>query len=75
MARDDAAVPYAPLTFSLDYETDALSGSHAHWDHMGDPSTFDGKTDLIVGPGFKNHYLSGDGGNSALGGVLPSDVK
>ena len=63
------------LMFKLGYNADDMPLSHAHWDHMGDPSTFDGKTDLVVGPGFKDHYLSGGGGNSALGGVLQSDVK
>jgi hypothetical protein len=37
-------------------------------------STFPGHTDLVVGPGFKDYYLGGDG-NSALGGILPSDVE
>lgn len=50
------------------------SPSHAHWDHTGDMSTFPGHTDLVVGRGFKDHFLRGVG-NSALGGILPSDVK
>jgi glyoxylase-like metal-dependent hydrolase (beta-lactamase superfamily II) len=31
--------------------------SHWHWDHIGDPSTFPGTTDLVVGPGFKDAFL------------------
>ena len=42
---------------------------------MGDMSTFNSTTDLVVGPGFKSHYLGEGEGNSALGGVLPSDVE
>lgn len=38
-------------------------------------STFGPATDLVVGPGFKSHYLGGGQANSALGGVLPSDVE
>ncbi|KAL6252643.1 hypothetical protein RBB50_000362 [Rhinocladiella similis] len=52
----------------------AVIWSHAHWDHTGDMSTFPGHTDLVVGRGFKDHFLRGVG-NSALGGILPSDVK
>lgn len=52
-----------------------MSTSHAHWDHMGDMSRFDGKTDLVVGPGFKDHFLSRGGTSSPLGGVLPSDIE
>jgi glyoxylase-like metal-dependent hydrolase (beta-lactamase superfamily II) len=33
--------------------------SHWHWDHIGDPSTFPPKTDLVVGPGFKEAMLPG----------------
>ena len=35
------------------------SCSHWHWDHIGDPSTFPPKTDLVVGPGFKKAMLPG----------------
>ena len=49
--------------------------SHAHWDHTGDMSKFESKTELVVGPGFKVHFLGDGKGNSALGGVLPSDVE
>lgn len=31
--------------------------SHWHFDHTGDPSTFDAHTALIVGPGFKQAFL------------------
>jgi glyoxylase-like metal-dependent hydrolase (beta-lactamase superfamily II) len=33
--------------------------SHWHWDHTGDPSTFDSTTALIVGPGFKENFTPG----------------
>ena len=42
---------------------------------MGDMSTFGPITDLVVGPGFKAHFLGDGKGNSALGGVLPTDVE
>ncbi|CAG9996110.1 unnamed protein product [Clonostachys byssicola] len=43
---------------SLD-EIEAVIWSHWHWDHIGDPSTFPPKTDLVVGPGFKEAMLPG----------------
>ncbi|KAJ9605910.1 hypothetical protein H2200_009759 [Cladophialophora chaetospira] len=52
----------------------AVIWSHAHWDHTGDMSTFGGKTDLVVGRGFREFFLGGDG-NSALGGILKSDYE
>lgn len=33
--------------------------SHAHIDHVGDPSVFPFSTDLVVGPGFKTAYMPG----------------
>lgn len=33
--------------------------SHWHFDHTGDPSTFDPHTALIVGPGFKEAFVPG----------------
>jgi glyoxylase-like metal-dependent hydrolase (beta-lactamase superfamily II) len=33
--------------------------SHWHWDHTGDPSTFEPSTALIVGPGFKDAFVPG----------------
>lgn len=33
--------------------------SHWHFDHTGDPSTFDTHTALIVGPGFKDAFMPG----------------
>jgi glyoxylase-like metal-dependent hydrolase (beta-lactamase superfamily II) len=33
--------------------------SHWHWDHIGDPSTFPGTTNLVVGPGFKDAFYPG----------------
>ncbi|KAI1614118.1 beta-lactamase-like protein [Exophiala viscosa] len=33
--------------------------SHWHWDHLGDPSTFPGSTEVVVGPGFKEAFFPG----------------
>ncbi|KIX94912.1 uncharacterized protein Z520_09222 [Fonsecaea multimorphosa CBS 102226] len=33
--------------------------SHWHFDHIGDPSTFPGTTELVVGPGFKEKFYPG----------------
>lgn len=33
--------------------------SHWHWDHTGDPSTFEKSTALIVGPGFTKAFTPG----------------
>ncbi|KIW81840.1 hypothetical protein Z517_04866 [Fonsecaea pedrosoi CBS 271.37] len=33
--------------------------SHWHFDHIGDPSTFPGSTELVVGPGFKQTFYPG----------------
>lgn len=38
---------------------EAVVWSHWHFDHIGDPSTFDPGTALIVGPGFKDKFLPG----------------
>ena len=38
-------------------------------------STFGPGVDLVVGPGFTDYFLKDESGNSALGGVLPSDVE
>lgn len=38
---------------------EAVVWSHWHFDHIGDPSTFDSTTALIVGPGFKEKLLPG----------------
>lgn len=40
-------------------EVGGIIWSHYHFDHTGDPSTFPGSTDLIVGPGFKGSYMPG----------------
>ncbi|KAL1610587.1 hypothetical protein SLS60_002257 [Paraconiothyrium brasiliense] len=38
---------------------EALIWSHAHVDHVGDPSTFPSSATLIVGPGVKDKYFPG----------------
>lgn len=38
---------------------EAVVWSHWHFDHTGDPSTFDPHTALLVGPGFKDALLPG----------------
>jgi glyoxylase-like metal-dependent hydrolase (beta-lactamase superfamily II) len=38
---------------------EAIIWSHWHWDHTGDPTTFDPSTVLIVGPGFKEKFVPG----------------
>jgi glyoxylase-like metal-dependent hydrolase (beta-lactamase superfamily II) len=38
-------------------EVGAIILSHWHFDHVGDPQTFPTTTDLIVGPGFKQHCM------------------
>ncbi|TAQ90531.1 hypothetical protein B7494_g1146 [Chlorociboria aeruginascens] len=43
-------------------DTKSIEGiiwSHWHWDHTGDPSTFEENTALIVGPGFKKAFTPG----------------
>lgn len=48
--------------------------SHAHWDHVGDPSTFDKSTALIVGPGVIENYVPGYPTNPD-GRILESDYE
>lgn len=40
-------------------DIEAIIWSHFHWDHIGDPSTFDKHSSLIVGPGFKDAFVPG----------------
>ncbi|KIV94080.1 hypothetical protein PV10_05236 [Exophiala mesophila] len=40
-------------------DIEAVIWSHWHWDHIGDPSSFPPKTDLIVGQGFSEAMLPG----------------
>ncbi|KAH8899854.1 hypothetical protein GQ53DRAFT_740871 [Thozetella sp. PMI_491] len=42
---------------------EAVVWSHWHFDHVGDPSTFEPSTALIVGPGFKERVAPGYPGN------------
>jgi hypothetical protein len=34
-------------------------GSHYHFDHIGNMSTFPASTKIVVGPGFKDNLLPG----------------
>jgi glyoxylase-like metal-dependent hydrolase (beta-lactamase superfamily II) len=51
---------------------EAVIWSHPHFDHTGDPSTFDKSTALVVGPGFKQSLLPGAEKNP-YSAVLESD--
>ena len=33
-------------------------GSHHHFDHIGDMTTFPRSTEIVVGPGFKDAFVS-----------------
>lgn len=48
--------------------------SHWHWDHTGDPSTFEKSTSLIVGPGFTENFTPGYPANPN-GRILESDYE
>lgn len=38
---------------------EAIIWSHGHFDHTGDPSTFDSGTALVIGPGIKQNLMPG----------------
>lgn len=40
-------------------QINSIIWSHAHIDHVGDPSVFPYSTDLVVGPGFKSAHMPG----------------
>ncbi|KAF2439162.1 hypothetical protein P171DRAFT_436500 [Karstenula rhodostoma CBS 690.94] len=40
-------------------DIEGIVWSHWHWDHTGDPSTFEKSTALIVGPGFISNFTPG----------------
>lgn len=46
-------------------DIEAVIWSHWHWDHLGDPSTFEPHTAVIVGPGFKSALLPGYPANAS----------
>lgn len=48
---EDHGVPAASI--------EAIVWSHWHFDHTGDPSTFDESTAVVVGPGFKEAFVPG----------------
>ncbi|KAI0385737.1 beta-lactamase-like protein [Hypomontagnella monticulosa] len=52
---------------------EAVIWSHPHFDHTGDPSTFEPQTKLIVGPGVTENVLSRSSSNPIAGFVLESD--
>jgi glyoxylase-like metal-dependent hydrolase (beta-lactamase superfamily II) len=53
---------------------EAVIWSHWHWDHVGDPSTFEKSTALIVGPGVKENLTPGYPTNP-VGRILGSDYE
>ncbi|KAE8453648.1 hypothetical protein EG329_009159 [Mollisiaceae sp. DMI_Dod_QoI] len=53
---------------------EAIIWSHWHWDHVGDPSTFEKETALIVGPGFKKSFTPGYPTNEEAP-ILESDYE
>ncbi len=48
--------------------------SHWHWDHIGDPSSFEKSTALIVGPGTTKNFTPGYPANEK-GWILESDYE
>lgn len=38
---------------------EAIVWGHWHYDHIGDPSTFSGSTEFVVGVGFKEVFMPG----------------
>ncbi|KAG9254020.1 uncharacterized protein F5Z01DRAFT_111728 [Emericellopsis atlantica] len=52
--------------------TEAIIWSHGHFDHTGDPSTFEGRTELVIGPGSKAGFTPGYPTDDKSG-VLESD--
>jgi glyoxylase-like metal-dependent hydrolase (beta-lactamase superfamily II) len=53
---------------------EAVVWSHWHFDHTGNPSTFEPSTKLIIGPGCKKHMFPGYPENPA-GAFLQKDVE
>ncbi|MCJ1421068.1 hypothetical protein MMC32_007430 [Xylographa parallela] len=44
--------------YDLD-KLDSIIWSHWHWDHRGDAAQFPQKVNLVVGPGFQDHFMPG----------------
>lgn len=55
-------------------DIEGIIWSHWHWDHTGDPSTFESSTALIVGPGFKDSFTPGYPANEESP-ICESDYK
>ncbi|GAB0139572.1 hypothetical protein EsHS_00000221 [Epichloe bromicola] len=58
--------------FAVKTEKGAIIWSHCHFDHTGDPSSFDAATALVVGPGVKANLMPGYPTNPESG-LLDSD--
>jgi glyoxylase-like metal-dependent hydrolase (beta-lactamase superfamily II) len=58
----------------VDNPVEAIIWSHWHWDHTGNPNEFPPTTQLIVGPGFKQHILPGYPANPDSS-ILESDYN
>ena len=54
-------------------DIEGIVWSHWHWDHTGDPSTFEKSTALIVGPGFTANFTPGYP-TKKEGRILDSDL-
>lgn len=50
---------FVGLAIKLMIQSAEFHGSHSHFDHTGDPSTFPSSTELVVGPGFKESIMPG----------------
>ena len=59
----------------VDVQTiEGIIWSHWHWDHTGDPNSFEKSTALIVGPGFTKNFIPGYPADQN-GRILESDYE